>query len=133
MAMITRSSKASTSTLNPPASNRFGSGLIAGEDLPAMCPCYVKASDGRVWKSNGTALNPAADVVGWTAMPADAGEPVTLMFDVSARYGSGLTPGAKLYAFTTAGEIADAPTTGGLNPCAIVIDATRIHVMRAVN
>jgi hypothetical protein len=107
------------------------SGLIAGEAISAGMPCYIKASDGKVYKSNGTSANEAAAVHGWAAQAASAGEAVTLVWDVRIRYGAGMTPGTKLYVATTAGTLVDAATTGGTAPVGFVVDATRIHVWQS--
>jgi hypothetical protein len=56
---------------------------------------------------------------------------VTLVFDVNINYGSGLTPGAKVYLSATAGAIDDAATTGGTAPIGFCVDATRIHVWQS--
>src|SRR5690349_2540066 len=81
--------------------------LIAGEDLLAAAPCYIKGSDGKVYQSNGTAANEAAGIDGFTARAVKAGEAVTL-FGKGSRFryaASGLTPGAKLYIGATAGRL----------------------------
>lgn len=107
-------------------------GLVAGEDLDAVAPCYINSTDGKLYMSNGTALNEAAEFVGFTPHARLEGEACTV-FNIGARfhYGSGMTPGALLYIFTTAGELGDAATTGGVNPVARVITATDIVCIRA--
>jgi hypothetical protein len=106
-------------------------GLVAGEALLTAAPCYIKASDGKVYMSNGTAANEAAEVDGWTGKPYAAGEAVTLWGrGVIFEYGTGLTPGAVLYVATTAGRLADAATTGDAVGVARTVNATHIRVTR---
>jgi hypothetical protein len=45
---------------------------------------------------------------------------------VVARYGSGLTPGARYFISATAGAIDDAATTGGTVAIGFAVSATRI-------
>lgn len=104
------------------------SGLLAGEAIAAGDLCYIK-SDGKIWRTNGTAANAAAEVNGIALQAASVGEAVTIAWDVRVRYGAGLTPGAKIFASATPGAIADAATTGGTKQIGFVVDATRIHVM----
>lgn len=128
MAEITRSGTPSMCSVNPPA-NAKHTGLLAGEALAAGDACYIKAADGRAWKSTGAAANAAAQVDGFAAEACAVGQAVTLYFDVKFRYGAALSPGARLYlSGTAAGGLADAASTGGTGPVAKVIDATRIHV-----
>jgi hypothetical protein len=130
MAEINKSGTPSLSTVLPPASNKLNG--VAGEALAAGDACYVKASDGRVYRSSGAAANAAAKVRGFAAAPTGVGEAVTLLFGVNFRYGAGLTPGADLYlSAATPGGLADAATTGGVAPVGFVVDATRVHVFQS--
>jgi hypothetical protein len=106
-------------------------GLLAGEDLLAAAPCYIKTSDGKVYMSNGTAANEAAEVVGFTPRAAKSGQAITL-FGKGTRfkYGSALTIGDKLYIAATAGRLDTAATTGDALGVAQVITATDIRVIR---
>lgn len=106
-------------------------GLVAGEDLDAAAPCYIKSSDGKVYMSNGTAANEAAEVVGFTPRAVKSGQPVTV-FGKGTRfhYGSGLTPGDKYYVGATAGRLDTAATTGDAVGVAQAITATDIRVIR---
>ena len=107
-------------------------GLLAGEALLTAAPCYIKASDGKVYMSNGTAANEAAKVHGWTGKSYAAGEPVTLWKEnVIFEYGTGLTPGATLYIGTTAGRLDTAASTGDGVGVAVCVTATHIQVTRA--
>lgn len=127
MATLTKVGTPSLTTIIPDGANRVGSNLKAGEALGACDPCYIK-SDGKVYKSDGTAANAAAKCHGFSGMAADAGQPVTLYDGVDFRYGSGLTPGTPLFVSATAGALDDAATTGGTGLVGYVIDATRIRV-----
>jgi hypothetical protein len=129
MATVAKSGTPSISTTTPCPAHHI-SGLTAGEAIAAGDLCYV-ASTGLVMKSNGTSANAAAKVDGMALQAAAIGEGVSLYFDVNVRYGSGMTPGARLYLQTTAGLISDAATTGGTAPIGFVIDATRIRVLQS--
>lgn len=112
-----------------PASTPPGT-LVAGEDLLAIAPCRIH-SDGKVYMSNGTAANAAANVHGWTGKTYKAGEPVTLWrAGVIVEYGTGLTPGATLYVGTTAGRLDTAATTGDAVGVALAITSTHIITTR---
>jgi hypothetical protein len=108
------------------------SGLVAGEDLLAAAPCYIKSADGKVYMSNGTAAVEAAEVVGFTPRVVKSGQPVTL-FGKGTRFkyaASGLTPGDKYYIGTTAGRLDTAATTGDAVGVAQALTATDIRVIR---
>jgi hypothetical protein len=94
----------------------------------------VKAADGKVYQSNGTAANEAAKFDGFCPRAALAGQPVTLYgIGTRMRYGNGLTIGADLFVDSVAGGLSDVATTGGVNAIARVIDATDIRVVRNTN
>lgn len=104
--------------------------LIAGEALLIAAPCYIKASDGKVYMSNGTSANAAAAIDGWTPIAYNLGDAVTLYArGIKFEYGSGLTPGATLYLGTTAGRLDTATTTGDAVGSAKVINS---HLIRAI-
>jgi len=106
-------------------------GLVAGEALLAAAPCYIKASDGRVFMSNGTAATEPAKTDGFTGRNYAAGEPVTLWGrGVIFEYGAGLTPGGLLFIGATAGRLDNAATTGDAVGVARVINATHIRITR---
>lgn len=130
MASITKVTPVSLSTPAPDAEHSL-SGLYAGEAIAAGDACYVKTSDGKLYRSIGTAANAAAVVAGYAASDAAIGDPLTLFYGVRFRYGAGLTPGTLVYLDTTAGGLSDAATTGGVNPIGYVIDATRIELVRS--
>ncbi len=129
MAAVAKSGTPSLASVLPPQNCQIA-GLLAGEALTAGDACYIK-SDGKVWLATGTAANAAAKVDGWAAEACAAGEAVTIFYDVTFRYGSGLTPGARYYLSGTAGAIDTAATTGGTAPVAFAVDATRIRVMQS--
>ena len=107
-------------------------GLTAGEALLAGAPCYIKASDGKVYMSNGTADNEAARVHGFTVLAYAAGDVVSL-YGVGTRIryaASGLTPGAPYYTGATKGRLDDGATTGAVWPIAFAVSATDIMVAR---
>jgi len=108
-------------------------GLVAGETIAACAACYVKAADGKVYNSNGTANDAAAKFDGIAAQAAKAGDGVTL-FGRGTRmsYGSGLTTSALYYVGTTAGGLDTAATTGGLVAIAKAINATDIRIVNIV-
>lgn len=132
MALVTRVSAASVDTSTALTSQQIA-GLIAGEDIDVAAPCYIKASDGKVYMSNGTAANEAAKVHGWNPRPnVKAGQPVTLMTTpIRFRYGTGLTPGARYYVGATAGRLDTAATTGDGIGVAFALNATDIMTLPA--
>ena len=106
-------------------------GLLAGEALLTAAPCYIKASDGRVFMSNGTSANEAAEIDGFTGKTYALGEPVTLWGrGVIYEYGAGLTPGAVYFIGATAGRLDNVATTGDAVGVARSISATHIRITR---
>jgi len=108
-------------------------GLMAGEDLLACAPCYIKTADNLVYMSNGTAANEAAEVVGFTARATLTGQPVTL-YGVGTRfhYAAGtLSPGGIYYIGTTKGRLDTAATTGDPSGVAFAISPYDIIIARA--
>lgn len=130
MASITKVTPVSIATAAPDAEHSL-SGLYAGEAIAAGDACYIKTSDGKLWRSTGAAANAAAVVDGFAAGDAPVGEPLTIYYNVRFRYGSGLTPGSYVYLDTVAGGLSDTTTTGGTTPIGRVIDATRIDLCRS--
>lgn len=127
MALITRSTRASMDGVTAQRASQISGNLYAGEALDICAPCYIKSSDGKIYMSNGTAANEAAEVTGFTPRAYSAGEPVALYRDgVRFQYGSSLTPGNYLYLGATAGRLDSAATIGGTIPIAQVIDTTDI-------
>ena len=106
-------------------------GLMAGEALDIAAPCYIKSSDGKVWMSNATAANEAAEVVGFTPRAVASGEPVTL-FGAGARfrYGASLTPGDIYYIGATKGRLDTGATTGDSGGVAMAVTSEDIVIIR---
>jgi hypothetical protein len=112
-----------------PQPNDSISGLLAGENIPAGSACNIRP-DGKVWLANGTALNAAARIHGYT-YDRDylAGQPITITEKCRLHYGTALTPGTPLYLSATAGLLSDTATTGGPISCGFVVDDTKISVI----
>jgi len=130
MTLVTRSSSASSDASNAIILPQISGDIIAGEDM-GIGPCYLKASDGKAWKSSGAAAGAeAAKVHGWNPRPnVKAGQPVTLLGPGARfRYSTSMTPGAKLYLSpATAGLLDTAPSAGDPIGVATVINATDIR------
>ena len=130
MALVTRSTSAGMDTVSAQKASTLSGNLEAGEALDIAAPCYIKSSDGKIYMSNGTAANEAAEIAGWTPKAYAIGQTVTLYKDgVRFKYGSSLTPGDFLYLGATAGRLDSAATTGGTSPIAQVIDTTDIMTL----
>jgi hypothetical protein len=125
MADIAKSGTPSLSTLMPNSDQQLT--LPCGEAIAAGDACYVK-SDGKIWRSTGTAANAAAKVRGYALTAKAVGEAVTIAWDIRMNYASGMTPGIDIFLSATAGAIADAATTGGTAPIGYAVDATRVHL-----
>jgi hypothetical protein len=130
MALVTLSTSISMDASSGGLAPHLSDGLVAGEALLAGAPCYVKASDGLVYMSNGTAATEPAACFGFTPKAIAAGNPVSL-FGPGAKfeYGSGMTIGTKLYVAATAGRLDTAATTGGTVAVARAYSATHIQVI----
>lgn len=133
MSLFTRSASASMDTSTGEFAPQL-TGLLAGEDLDPVAPCYIKTSDGKVYMSNGTGDNEAAEFDGFTPCAIKSGNPVTL-FGLGARfkYGTSLSPGAYMYIGATAGRLDTAATTGGGAKIARVITDTDIRCINMFN
>jgi len=116
------------------ATPRF-EGALAGEALGALDACYIRTTDGRVYRSlnAGTPYNgvtggvPPSTTHGFTTAPAAAGDRVTLVYGVQAAYGAGLTPTTPLYlSGTVPGGLADVAPTPGAPAIARAVSATTI-------
>lgn len=125
MATVAKSGTPSPSTPSPGFEHQI-TGLYAGEAIAAGDVCYIKTSDGKVWKSNGSAANAAALYDGVAPKAASVDEAVTLHKGVAFAYGSGLLPGTRYFVGTTPGTLSDVATTGGTVPIAAALDTTRI-------
>lgn len=131
MASVTRSASASIDEITAAEAPQLSGDLYAGENIAACDACYIKAADGLVYRTNGTAATEAAKFDGICPRAANTGEPVTLFgLGIRFRYSDGtLTPGQNLFADTNAGQLADAATTGGTVALARAINATDVRVI----
>lgn len=112
-----------------------GGTLVAGEALLACAPCYIKASDGKVYNADGTAANEKAVVAGWTAKAYASGAKVSLFGEgVLIHYSDGalVNPGSKLYLATTPGRLDTAAQTGDSVGVAQVLNAYWIRTTRSI-
>lgn len=133
MADLAKSSKASIDATTAMLAPQI-SGLIAGENIPVMSPCYIKASDGKVYRTSGAAANELARCAGICPRAANATEPVTL-FGLGTRfsYSDGLlTPGALYFISATAGLIADAASTGDAVGVFQAVTTEDLRIVRAI-
>jgi hypothetical protein len=111
--------------------NHQTTGLTAGEALGAWDACYIKQSDGKVYKSTGAAANAAAEVHGYASKAYVSGATYVTIYHggMNVPYGTGLTPGKDVFlSEVTAGALADAVgAAGGTRKLGFVVDATRIR------
>lgn len=112
-------------TLNP-TTNTQRAGLVAGEAIATGgMPCYIKTSDGKVYKAAATDGTANSDrVVGYSASGVRSGDPITLYDGLEwGYYASTYTalPGNPVYLSSTAGEIDDATHYSGQNPCGYLV------------
>jgi hypothetical protein len=130
MSLVTRDSACSMDA-NTGRKAPHIAGLLAGEAIDAGAPVYIKSSDGKLYMSNGTAANEAAEIVGFAPAAASAGEACSVYGKGARfRYGSGLTPGDKYYIAATAGRLDTAATTGDAVGVAQAITSTDIRITR---
>jgi hypothetical protein len=96
--------------------------LFPAEDIAAGDLCYISATGVR--RSTGAAVAAAAKVDGMAMIDYKVGgaQPMSLYFGVDVAYGpSTLVPGTRLYlSGTVVGGLADAASTGGTAPVAVV-------------
>lgn len=130
MAAVTKSANVSMDTVSGSKAGTI-SGKIAGEAIAKGDACYIKASDGKIYKSINTAANEAAHVHGLAADAAAANEAVTLYSAPSIwEYSDGLlSPGADIYLGAVAGGLDTAAGTGHPTPVAHAVDSQRIRVV----
>lgn len=127
MALVTRRATAGVDGVSASRTPALSGDFIAGETLDAAAPVYIRNSDGRVFMSNGTAVNEAAKVHGFTARRCLVGETVTLLAPHTRfGYGSGLARGARLFLGATAGRLDDVATIGDTVGVAFVVNDTDI-------
>jgi hypothetical protein len=110
--------------------------IPVGEDIAAGDACYIKQTDGKAYRSDGSGtgvVGGSAEVDGFASLPAKVAQRdvVSLYHDVNFRYGSGLTPGKLLYLSTTVlGGLTDVVGTKQLAAIARTVAATLIRVNR---
>ena len=137
MALVTVSAVAGLDASSGMYAPQISDGLVAGADIgsasQAVTPCYIKGSDGKVYAADGTAADEKAILAGFAARFTKTGEPVTL-FGIGTKfeYGTGMTPGVKLFIGATAGRLDTAATTGDAVGVAQVVTATMIRVTRGM-
>jgi hypothetical protein len=132
MALVTRNTGLTVETITAAHANQIPAslGLIAGAAIDGGAPCRI-AADGLVYMTDATAADALARVSGWAPKAYLAGQVVTLFGrGVIFEYGTGLTPGATLYAAATAGRLDDAATVGDAVGVAQVVNTTHIRVTR---
>lgn len=129
MADVVRDGQASMDTITAQDAPQLSGNLFAGEALAAMDACYIKAADGKVYRSNGTAANEAAKFDGFCPRAVAVGGPVSLYSaGIRARYATGtMTPGDNLYVSATPGALSNTATTGGTVPIARAYDSSNIR------
>lgn len=104
------------------------SGKLAGEAIAAGQAVYLK-SDDKIWLADGSAADALSEFIGLAGTTASAGYAVTVLLPGwRCRYAASMTPGDRLYVSVTAGALADAASTGGTTPVAIVASATEILI-----
>lgn len=139
MALATRSSDASIETTSAGRSNPIPNfpDIVAGEALDAVAPCYIKSSDNKVYMSNGTSDNEAAEVIGMTGKSYVSGEPVTLYPPGTVFYygddlngDDSIDPGDFLYVGATKGRLDTTATTGDAEGVAQALDNNHIIFLR---
>jgi hypothetical protein len=140
MAEVAKSITPSLATKLPCDGHRTHNQFPA-EDIAAGDLCYISATGVR--RSNGAAVAAAAKVDGMAMIDYKVGgaQPVTLYFGVDVAYGAAtLVPGTRLYlSGTVLGGLADAASTGGTAPVAVVqyvatqqgVTSAVIHVFKS--
>lgn len=129
--------KAGTPALVSPigvATPRF-EGAMAGEALGALDACYIRTTDGRVYRSldagtpyaGATGGVPPQTVHGFATAAANPGDRVTLVYGVQATYGAGLTPTTPYYlSGTVPGGLTDVVPVAGAPAIAHAVSATTV-------
>ena len=130
MAAIAKLGTPSISTAVPTPAQSL-SGLLANDTIAAGDACYINA-DGMVYRANGAAATAPAQVAGFAATAAVAGQAVSIYWHVNFNYGSALTPGALVYlSGTVLGGLDSAASTGGVTAIGQCVDATRIWIRKS--
>lgn len=102
----------------------------AGEDIETGMPVYLKTSDLKLYRADGTANDEKASILGFSGRTVKAGMKLTV-FGPGAIFGgyTGMTPKALFYVGATPGRLDDAPTTGGTRAVARAITPTEVQVI----
>lgn len=132
--LVVKSAKASIDT-STGLVNQPITGLIAGENIANCDIVYIKASDGKVYRTTAAAANEAARMAGIAPRQANAGEPVTILPGPGqvAKYSDQLlVPGAILFLAEGAGALSTTATTGDAVGVAQAIDSTNIRLTRGI-
>jgi hypothetical protein len=132
MSAVSKNGNPSLASVLPPANHKI-SGLYVGADVNPGDACYVK-SDGLIYPCLGTSGSAEADVWGYAPIGARAAQNdgLTLLHGVNFAYGSGLTPGTKVYLSSTVrGGLDTSPPYAGALPVGAIIDTTRIELRQA--
>lgn len=131
MALVTKVADASIDVISAQTAPQRA-GLTAGAAIDVLAPCVIDPADGLVYMCNGTAADARAQFDGFAPRAYAAGDTnVTLIgIGLKMRYGSGLTPGSRLYIGATAGRLDTAATTGDAVGIAKVVSANDIRVIR---
>ena len=128
MAAITKSANVSMDTDSGMRAGHIG-GKLAGEAIAKGDACYIKGSDGKIYRSIGTAVNEVAKVHGLAPDAAAAGEAVSLYGGFSIwEYATGLTPGVDIFLGLVAGQLDTVAQVGHPLPVGHVVDAQRIRI-----
>lgn len=131
MAELAKNGKPSLTSLVPAYENHYP-GLKAGEAIAQGDACYLKTSDGRIYRSNGSAAGEATRVDGFAPDDAPVGEACTLYFDVRFDYAVGMGVGTAFYlSATVPGGLQDASNVNAPAIVARAITPTRLHLKQS--
>lgn len=135
MATVTKASDASVDEITASKAAHLAGNLYAGEALAALDFCYIKAADGKVYRTNATSAGTEATrLAGVTPTAVAIGNPVTLLgAPMRMRYSASMTPGAVFFlSATQPGGLDTAATTGDSVGVAQAYDDTDIRVTRLI-
>lgn len=132
MAEVTKDGTPSLCTALP-CRGHFNDAYRVGEDVAVGDACYY-AADGTVKLSTAAAADAKVEVDGFAPIDAKSAQrdTLSLVHDVTFRYGTGLTPGTYLYlSATVPGGLSTTAPTNQPKPIARVEpDGKRIRVFR---
>lgn len=106
-------------------------GTNLGTDFTLSAPPATNTA--AVPTSDTSGSRAASKVRGYAPIAAKSGEPISLVYNASFNYGSGLTAGADVYlSGATAGALADAASAYGTSPLGFVLpDGKRIMLWQS--